>query len=487
MKLSELLKGTCVTPADNRERMISSLEDDSRRVKPGSLFIAVRGFETDGHNFIQQAFERGAAAVIAEHPVACSQDLLINPTGDNRSILAELAARFYHRPWEDMLTVGITGTNGKTSTARMLFWIMEAHGMQSGVIGTVGHIIGGEAQSASVTTPGSLEIARLMADMRDSGDRSCVMEVSSHALSMARVDAVRFDVGLFTNISQDHLDHHGTMEEYLECKLRLFDLLKSNGTAIVGTYAKGHPYVDGALTFGTEENDDFRISDIRVWRKGTSFLLLNAGAVIPVNLKAPGRFNAYNAAGAVAAAEVLGVDPVSAAESLSGFPGVPGRFEVVDLGQDFLVAVDYAHTPDALDRVLRQGAELRSGRLISVFGAGGDRDSGKRSQMGKIASEICDLTIITSDNPRTEDPGAIIGDILSGIRQEKLTGGEVLVEPDRRQAIRAAIGMAAEGDVIVIAGKGHEDYQILGREKIHFDDREEATAALGEVMNLDAR
>jgi len=487
MKLSELLNGTAVILPADRDATISSLEDDSRRVVPGSLFIAVRGFETDGHSFIKQAFDRGAAAVVAEYSVACSHDLLINPSGDNRALLAELAARFYHRPWEDIITVGITGTNGKTSTARMLAWIMEAHGSHPGVIGTVGHIIGGVAQSASVTTPGSLEIARLMAHMRDSGDRSCVMEVSSHALSMARVDAVRFDVGLFTNISQDHLDHHGTMEEYLECKLRLFDLLKSNGTAIVGTYANGHPDVAGALTFGTEENDDFRISDIRVWRKGTRFHLKNAGAIIPVNLRAPGRFNAYNAAGAVAAAAALGVDPVSAAESLSGFPGVPGRFEVVDRGQDFLVAVDYAHTPDALERVLRQGAELKSGRLISVFGAGGDRDRGKRPLMGGIASGISDLTIVTSDNPRTEDPGAIITDILSGIPQEKLKVGEVLVEPDRRKAIRTAIGMAAEGDVIVIAGKGHEDYQILGRKKVHFDDREEAAAALGEVIDHDAR
>ena len=487
MMLGMLMDGIGITLPAGIDVDVISVEDDSRCVLPGSLFVAVTGFETDGHRYIGQAIEAGAVVVVAEHDVPGVPGVLVNPEGDNRKLLAELAARFHRRPWEDLITVGITGTNGKTSTARMLAWILESEGLPTGIMGTVGHVVGGTQVAATVTTPGSLETTKLMADMRNSGDRCCVMEVSSHALSMSRVDAVRFDAGVFTNISQDHLDHHGSMEEYLACKLRLFDLLKNDGTALLGTYGEDHPVVDGAVTFGTAEGDDYRIEDIRVSPEGTSFLLDTPSAPIRVDLGAPGRFNAYNAAGAIATASALGVDPLSAAEHLSTFPGVPGRFEVVRLGQDFLVAVDYAHTPDALERVLKQGAELKRGRLITVFGAGGDRDRSKRPLMGKIASGISDLTVVTSDNPRTEVPETIIADILSGVPEADIAENRVLVQPDRRTAIRTAVASAASGDVVVIAGKGHEDYQILGRKKIHFDDREEAASAIREVMDRAAR
>lgn len=479
MNLSDLLENCGIAvPVEIMEHEVSSIEEDSRKVSPGSLFVAISGFETDGHLYVKQAIEQGAIAVITEHDVSGNPRMLLNPHGDNRRLLADISAKFFNYPWNQLITIGITGTNGKTSTARMLSWILENHDIQTGIMGTVGHLVGGCNITASMTTPGSLEIAKIMNNMLAAGDECCVMEVSSHALSLARVDSVRFDIGLFTNISQDHLDFHESMEEYLQCKLHLFDLLKKDGNAIIGTYTPGFPSIEGAVTFGIDENDTCRISDISVELGRISFEFLQNGITVPVKMNIPGRFNAYNAAGALAVAVKLGLDPFSAAESLSDFPGVPGRFEAVDLGQDFLVAVDYAHTPDALKRILQQASELTENRIIAVFGAGGDRDSSKRPVMGRIAESLADILVITSDNPRTENPDTIIKDILSGIS----SNDGLIVEPDRRTAIREAIRIAEPGDVVIIAGKGHEDYQILWRTRIHFDDREEAAAALKEVL-----
>lgn len=480
MILGELLAGSTVPLTASQSALdILSISQDSRGVMPGSLFVAMGGYETDGHLFAETAVRKGAVAVLAEHPLpGCPGTVLVNPAADNRPLLAELAAKFYGEPWEELITVGITGTNGKTSTARMLKWILDSAGMTSGLMGTVGHIVGGTALKATVTTPGSLETAALMRSMLDEGDRCCVMEVSSHALSLCRVEAVRFDSAVFTNITHDHLDFHGTMEAYLQAKLHLLDLLKPRGEVVMGTYSPGWPAVPGAVTFGMAAEDSARISGITVGADGTSFGLELSGETVQVRMKAAGRFNAYNAAGALASAAGLGLDLAAAAASLADFPGVPGRFELVDRGQPFLVAVDYAHTPDALHRVLSQGDELKEGRLIVVFGAGGDRDRSKRPIMGRLASRLADVVVVTSDNPRTEDPEAIIGEILAGIDPVDLDGERVHVEPDRRLAIRTAIGLACPGDVVLIAGKGHEDYQILGTDRIHFDDREEAAAAL---------
>jgi UDP-N-acetylmuramoyl-L-alanyl-D-glutamate--2,6-diaminopimelate ligase len=481
MILSDLLSGTGVQLQEKLALLdISSIEEDSRMVKPGSLFVAIRGFETDGHNYIAQALENGAVAVIAECGPSIDSRIILNPGAENRGLLSLIAARFYEYPWNELVTVGITGTNGKTSTARMLHWICEKQGYRSGIMGTVGHLIGGREVQATVTTPGSLSIARMMRKMLEAGDRCCIMEVSSHALSLSRVEDVRYDAALFTNISQDHLDYHSSMEEYLNCKKHLFDLVKKNGSSIVGTYSPGYPLIEGAVTFGTSENDSYRISDLSCELGSISFLFNTDEGSIPVRMHIPGRFNIFNAAGAMAAASELGIEPAAAAECLSDFPGVPGRLQSVDLGQDFLVAVDYAHTPDALERVLQQASELTGNRVIAVFGAGGDRDSKKRPIMGRIAQSIADIVIVTSDNPRTEQPESIIQDIMSGF----ISGTEcqVIVEPDRRRAILTAIRTARAGDVVIVAGKGHEDYQILGREKIHFDDREEAAAALREVI-----
>ncbi|NOQ22709.1 MAG: UDP-N-acetylmuramoyl-L-alanyl-D-glutamate--2,6-diaminopimelate ligase [Candidatus Aegiribacteria sp.] len=481
MILSDLLRNTRVRiPGNLAPVEITSVEEDSRNVTAGSLFVALRGFETDGHIHIKQALDSGAAAVLAERQVSDDQRICVNPDHDNRGILSLIAARFYDYPWDELVTIGITGTNGKTSTARMLHWILEKHDMQSGIMGTIGHLIGGKNVKANMTTPGALVTAGMMREMIQKGDRCCIMEVSSHALSLSRVDEVRFDAALFTNISQDHLDFHQSMEEYLNCKKHLFDLLKVNGTSIIGTYSAGFPSIDCAVTFGPRENDTYRISDISGELGRISFLFQTDGTSIPVEMSIPGKFNTFNAAGALAAAIELGVDPLSASKSLKDFPGVPGRFQSVSLGQDFLVAVDYAHTPDALERILRQASELTENRVIIVFGAGGDRDSSKRPLMGHIAENIADIVIITSDNPRTEAPDSIIGDIVAGLSSTPQC--LVIVEPDRRTAIRSAISVAEAGDVVIIAGKGHEDYQILGKKRIHFDDREEAAAALEEVL-----
>ncbi|MCD4706299.1 MAG: UDP-N-acetylmuramoyl-L-alanyl-D-glutamate--2,6-diaminopimelate ligase [Candidatus Sabulitectum sp.] len=475
--LKHLLEGTGISvPEKLANQPVTGLAYDSRKVFPGFVFVAIRGFASDGHSFIESALASGAIAVIAERPVKETESpaVLVNPAGNNRNLLAGISAVFYRNPWEEMKTVGITGTNGKTSTAHILRWIIESRGTQTGIIGTVGHIAGGRNIPASVTTPDSLDIAKYMREMVNSGDKACVMEVSSHALALSRVSKVRFDVALFTNISQDHLDFHPTMDDYLDTKKKLFSLTKENGVRIVGSYVPGWPEVPGSITFGERDKDTYRITNIEVRLHGSSFILHTPDCDYPVTIKAPGRFNIYNAAGAIAAAVQLGTSAADAAQAVSSFPGVPGRMENVDCGQEFLVAVDYAHTPDALERVLKQGALLAEKRLIAVFGCGGDRDNRKRPVMGRIAAENADVAFITSDNPRTEDPLAIIDEILSGIPEKY----SPLVERDRAEAIRKAIQMAEEGDVVIIAGKGHEDYQILGKEKIHFDDREEVRNAL---------
>lgn len=478
MLLTELLSGTSVTvPAPMRQIIVKGITNDSRRVEPGWLFVAVRGFASDGHSFIDQALGSGASAVVAERPVSGGErrSILLNPLGKNRELLAELSAVFYRSPWMELKTVGITGTNGKTSTAHMLRWILEKNGIRTGIMGTVGHVAGGRAIEAEVTTPDSLEVASYMRRMADSGDRACVMEVSSHALALDRVSSVRFDAAVFTNISQDHLDFHRDMEEYLETKKKLFALLKENGASIVGTYAPRWPHIPGAVTFGEEPGNTWRIGSAVSGISGSSFTMEKDGRATEVKVAAPGGFNVYNGAGAMAAAVELGIPPEEAAQALGSFAGVPGRMESVNCGQKFLVAVDYAHTPDALERVLSQGRELAEKRLIAVFGCGGDRDRRKRPLMGGIASREADLAIVTSDNPRTEDPEQIIEDILRGFPP----GSSPMVEPDRKKAIYRAVETARDGDVVIIAGKGHEDYQILGREKIHFDDREHAREALG--------
>jgi len=477
VKLKHLLKGTQIQLSPGlSDREIRGIAYDSRKVMPGFVFVAIKGFSSDGHDFVERALAAGASVAITEHPVSdtTSSSVVVNGSGNNRSLLALISANFYHNPWNELTTVGITGTNGKTSTAHILRWIMENCGIQTGIMGTVGHVAGGKSIPASVTTPDSLEVAAYMREMATQGDKACVMEVSSHALALDRVSSVRFDVTLFTNISQDHLDFHPTMQDYLDTKKKLFSLNKNTSVTIVGTYAPHWPDVPGAITFGERQEDTWRIAQIEVRLSGSSFTLLTPKDEFRVTIKAPGRFNVYNAAGAIAAAVQLGIPARDAVQAAGSFPGVPGRMERVNCGQEFLVAVDYAHTPDALERVLKQGSVIAENRVIVVFGCGGDRDSTKRPIMGRIAAEIADTVFVTSDNPRTEDPHSIIQEILTGISSEF----SPIVEENRAEAIKMAVQTASAGDVLIIAGKGHEDYQILGTEKIHFDDREQARNAL---------
>jgi len=477
VKLKHLLEGTHIQLSPKLSDMeISGIAYDSRKVVPGFLFVAIKGMSNDGHDYAESALAAGASVVITEHALmnTTSSSVVVNSSGNNRSLLALVSANFYSKPWNELATVGITGTNGKTSTAHILRWIMEHCGINTGIMGTVGHIAGGKSIPASVTTPDSLEVSAFMREMVAAEDKACVMEVSSHALALDRVSSVRFDVTLFTNISQDHLDFHPTMEDYLNTKKRLFSLNKNSGVTIVGTYAPHWPDVPGAITFGERPEDSYRITQIEVKPSGSSFVLCTPEGSYNVRIKAPGRFNIYNAAGAIAAAVQLGIPTGDAVHAAGSFPGVPGRMERVDCGQEFLVAVDYAHTPDALERVLKQGSVIAENKLIVVFGCGGDRDNRKRPIMGRIAVEIADTVFVTSDNPRTEDPNAIIREILAGIGHQY----SPIVEESRAEAIKMAVNSASAGDVLIIAGKGHEDYQILGTEKIHFDDREQARHAL---------
>lgn len=479
MKLPILLQSAGIPcPPAMEDLEITSLACDSRKVVPGALFVAIRGFREDGHSFVGRAIEAGAAAALVESRSCSDAPVVIaNPSGDNRRALCHLAAEFFGRPWERLAMIGVTGTNGKTSTAHMVRWIMEGAGRRCGILGTVGHVAAGISVPASETTPDSLRLTEMLGSMASGGDEACVMEVSSHALVLSRVEAVRFDVALFTNVTQDHLDFHGTMGSYVSAKMHLLDLLKPGGRALFGTYAAGWIVPRGALTFGTSEGDSFRVRDVRSRLAGVSYSLDGPGFSIPVDLKVPAGVNAFNSAGAIAACSLLGIPAAEAADILAGFPGVPGRMERVDAGQDFLLAVDYAHTPDALERVLAQARELSEGRVIVVFGAGGDRDRAKRPLMGAIAGSMADVVIVTSDNPRTEDPAAIIAEIVAGIPD----GRAPMVEPDRRSAIRAAVRMAGPGDAVIVAGKGHEDYQVIGTERLPFDDRVEARKALEDL------
>ncbi len=479
MKLGDLLRGLGPEVPEGLESAeVSLVTNDSRKVIPGAVFVAVAGFREDGLAYAQAALDAGALLVIAGREAGLPGGrVTVNPGGDGRRLLAALSARFYGEPWLELSTVGITGTNGKTSTAHMTAWILRSAGRSCGILGTVGHTVGGRSLPAVETTPDSVDVAGLMRSMVEAGDTDCAMEVSSHALALSRVEEVRFDAVVFTNITRDHLDFHGTMEEYLAAKTRIFGLLKPGGRAFVGTCSPGVPVPPGALTFGRSPGDDIRISLERVGLDGCAYLVSCGGRECEVSLPVPGRVNICNSAGAIAACTSLGLSLAECCEGLATFPGVPGRLEVVDAGQPFLVAVDYAHTPDALERLLLQAREMTKARVIVVFGAGGDRDRTKRPLMGGIASRNSDLAVVTSDNPRTEDPGAIIDDILEGV----VAGARLIVEPDRRRAIETAILAAGPGDVVIIAGKGHEDYQILGRERIRFDDREEARAVLGRL------
>ncbi|MGC9974669.1 MAG: UDP-N-acetylmuramoyl-L-alanyl-D-glutamate--2,6-diaminopimelate ligase [Gaiellaceae bacterium] len=468
----------------NLERLIAALEPreiirrapvelrdlayDVRAVGEGSLFFCVPGMRADGHDFAAQAVGRGAAALVVERPLELEVPQLV--VASARSAMAEAADVFFGEPTKELSVVGITGTNGKTTSCFLVYEILAAAGRQPGLVGTVESRIGGEPRKMARTTPEAIDLQRLFREMLDGGDRSCVIEASSHAIELRRLDRVRFAALAFTNLSQDHLDFHGSMEKYFGAKRRLFLSGAETPAAVNVDDAWGRRLAtdlralgqERVLTFGRAADADLHPDEIELGAEGTRIRLGELELRSPLR----GAFNAENLLTAAAVARLLAVEDDQIAAGVAALRGVPGRFEVVDRGQSFTVVVDYAHTPDALARVLAAARELARAKLICVFGCGGDRDREKRPLMGEIAADLCDLAIVTSDNPRSEEPRAIVEEILAGIE-----GGQVEVEVDRRAAIEQALARAREGDVVVIAGKGHEQGQEIARRVLPFDDR----------------
>jgi UDP-N-acetylmuramoyl-L-alanyl-D-glutamate--2,6-diaminopimelate ligase len=453
---------------------IVNLAYDARVVEPATLFFCVPGFSRDGHDFAPDAIARGAVALVVERPLGLGVPEVVVPSA--RAAMAPAAAAFYGDPTAALETVGVTGTNGKTTTAFLLRALLEADGRRAGLLGTVKSVVGGAERSVDRTTPEAIDLQRTFREMLDSGDVACSMEVSSHALELHRADAIHFAAAIFTNLTQDHLDFHETMESYYAAKRRLFE----PGRARHSVINLDDPYgarlateLSEAVTFGIEGEATYRAADLETDLGGSRFTVHGPDGVVELRSPLPGRFNVYNVLGALAAVRTLGVPLEVAARAIETAGHVPGRFQPVDAGQDFAVLVDYAHTPDSLENVLRAARQLTDGTLHVVFGCGGDRDRGKRPMMGEIAKRLADRVIVTSDNPRSEDPEAIIREVLAG------SGQNVEHNPDRRAAINLAIAGAVSGDVVVIAGKGHEQGQEFERgRKIPFDDVTVAREAL---------
>jgi UDP-N-acetylmuramoyl-L-alanyl-D-glutamate--2,6-diaminopimelate ligase len=451
---------------------VAALAYDARAVTPGSAFFCVRGLTADGHRYAPEAIANGAVALVVDHPL----DLNVPEVrvADVRAAMAPAAARLAGDPTAQLAVVGITGTNGKTTTSYLTRALLEASERQTGLIGTVTSWVGGVERPVVRTTPEAIDLQPTFRAMRDGRDVAAVMEVSSHALSLHRADAIHWDVAAFTNLTQDHLDFHADMEDYFLAKRRLFEVASEQGATLIACVddpygarlARDFPQ---AVTIGIDAADaSVRATVLRTGPALTDFTVDGTAFRAPL----PGRFNVLNTLVALAAARALGVDDATIAAALPDAGGVPGRFEPVDVGQEFAVIVDYSHKPDALDNVLRTARELATRHLIVVVGAGGDRDRGKRPLMGAAAAQHADTVVLTSDNPRSEDPEAIIAAIAEG-------APEATRIIDRRAAIDHAIGLAGPGDVVVIAGKGHETYQeIAGGVKLPFDDREVAREAL---------
>ena len=486
MKLAELLRGVpgpeTHLPSDVE---ITSLAYDSRRVQQGSLFIAIHGEKADGNNFVSASLERGAVAIASERPAPAEQKSLWIHVQNARQALSAMAREFYSHPDERLMLVGITGTNGKTTTSYLLESIFQAAGLPCGVFGTIEYRFAGRTLPAVNTTPESLDLISYFAELLKSGGRAAAMEVSSHALAQERVWGIRFSAAVFTNLTQDHLDYHKDFEHYFQAKRRLFEGLGTPppelavinaddpwGKRLLGL---GSPRT---LTYGVNPGAQVRVKQSQLRTDGIHATLSTPKGDLEVSSPLIGHANLMNILAASSAAVGLGIENAKIVEGLANRKVVPGRLERVDEGQPFLVLVDYAHTDDALRNVLNTARGLTKNRLIVVFGCGGDRDRGKRPLMGEAAGSLSDLAVLTSDNPRSEDPLRIMSDALVGLQK---TGKPYIAEVDREIAIRKALAEAREGDVVVLAGKGHETYQVLKDHTIPFDDRAVARAALREV------
>lgn len=456
----------------------TGIADDSRKVNRGELFIAVKGWNSDGHDFLDAAAKRGASAAIVEQPSKTRLPAIVVREGRRAAAIA--AGTAYGNPAQSLTLLGVTGTNGKTTTTSIMRHLFDDGSGSSASVGTLGVLVGsgGETMSggSGLTTPGPVELQRVLRALSDAGVRTIAMEVSSHSLDQRRVDGLEFDVVVFTNLTRDHLDYHGTMERYLEAKARLLDYLKPEGIAVINGDAaewKSLHTPPRRLTFGVRSAADVRAKDVRFTSQGSRWRMQTPTAEVDVHLPLIGDVNVENALAAAAAATARGVSPQVIAERLQTVPQVPGRLEILSTRPTVLR--DYAHTPDALERSLTTARAFTAGKLIVVFGCGGDRDKGKRPLMGRIAERGSDCAIVTSDNPRTEDPDAIIDDIEAGMgdrAHERIT--------DRRAAIERAIDVARDGDIVLLAGKGHETYQIRGTTSYPFDEKEIVQEITGE-------
>ncbi len=470
---------------------VNEIRTDSREVRPGDLFVCLPGYRTEGgetradrHEFIPLALDLGATSLVVERDVAPPDGVTVVRVADAWSAVARMAARYYGHPSERLRVVGITGTSGKTSTSYFVEAVLAARGDRVARFGTIEYRIGERVLAAAQTTPEAPVLQRLLRQAVEDGCASVVMEVSSHALELRRVAEVAFDAAVFTNLSQDHLNFHPDMHHYVKAKGRLFEELCSGGkpgTAVVNVDDPASEYIrkvnrGGLLTFGIERSADVSAADVKASLQGVAFVLETPHGRAPVRLRHLGEYSVYNGLAAAATGVAVGEGLETIVAGLESAPPVPGRFELIDGGQDFVVAVDYAHKPDALRRLLESARRLEPRRLITVFGCGGDRDRGKRPIMGRIAAELSDYAIVTSDNPRSEEPMTIIDEILAGVPAPDRARCDV--EVDRDLAIQRAVRMAATGDMVLIAGKGHEPYQLVGGRRLEFDDRVQARAAI---------
>lgn len=471
MKLEQLLKGLQYTISRGDINLdINKVEYDSRKIEKGDIFVCIDGLNVDGHKYAHAAVQKGAVAVVCQKEVETLENASVITVEDSRKALALISANYYGNPADKLRLIGITGTNGKTTSTYMMKSILEEAGYKVGLIGTIANYIGDKKIPSHRTTPESLELHELFKEMVEAGVDYCVMEVSSHSLSLSRVYGLRFSEGIFSNLTRDHLDFHKTFENYYEAKLLLF---KSSSTSIVNIDDEyGKKIIEDIkgqfITYAIDNNGDIYASDVSMHSRGIDFNINYKDSCSTINLKIPGKYNVYNALCSASACINEGISLEAVKRGLEQVL-VPGRCEIVTKNYDlgFEVIVDYAHTPDGLENILKTAREFTKARLITVFGCGGDRDRTKRPIMGKIGSDMSDVVIITSDNPRTEEPEVIIEEIKGGVERDNY----ILIE-NRRDAIKKAIEIARKGDVVVVAGKGHEDYQILKDKVIHFDERE---------------
>ena len=482
MKLAELFADIEVTKTvGDMQKDITGICYDSRKAEPGFLFVCIVGYETDGHKYIAAALEKGAVAVVVQNGSAVSklsEDITVLYADNTRKTLASLGSVFFGHPEQKMQIIGVTGTNGKTTVTTLIKSILEAEGKKVGLIGTNANMIGDLVLPTERTTPESFELYALFADMAEAGVEYVVMEVSSHSLELFRVYGISYAVGAFTNLTQDHLDFHITMENYLAAKQKLF--LQSNCGVVNADDAAGKTVYQDApcpmMSFSIDGEGDMNAENVSISADGVTFQLNYQGDSYPVSLGIPGKFSVYNALTAIGVCVSAGVPVKHAISALTTAKGVMGRCETVPTDTDYTVIIDYAHTPDGLENILSTVREFTKNRVITLFGCGGDRDRTKRPLMGEIAAKLSDYCIVTSDNPRTENPSAIISDVVEGVSK---TDCPYIVIENRREAIGYALQFAKAGDSIVLAGKGHETYQIIGKTKNHFDEREVVKEFLG--------